>query len=268
MPDSALYFFKKAESSFNTGYDLTTKKKFFAEFDYCFQKVNDVPQAITYYQRSLEFARAASNLVDLKGFSNELKGLYEKQGDFKEAFRYSAMYENYKDSVDQLKQEKDLALMEIDVEAKEQARQAVIAEEQLQRRYNLQYMLITVIVITAFVLLIMIGMFKVSTTTIRVAGFLTLIFLFEFIILILDKWIHHITHGEPWKNWLIKIAIISILLPIHHFMEKKIIHYLLSRHLISVRNRISSSGLFGRKKKKASQLPLGNAEGLEQQENS
>lgn len=257
MPDTAEAYFKKAESSFNSGYDLTSKWKFFGEFAYCLQQVSNVPAAITYYERTLELARASSNLVNLKNYSKELKNLYQQMGDFKQAFNYSVLFENYKDSVDQMKQEKDLALMEIDVEAKAQARQAVLAEELLQRRYNLQYMIITVIVIAAFVLLIMIGMFKVSTTTIRVAGFLTLIFLFEFIILILDKWIHQITHGEPWKNWLIKIAIISILLPIHHFMEKKIIHYLLSRHLISVRSRISFSALFGKKEKPLPEIKPG-----------
>jgi hypothetical protein len=110
-------------------------------------------------------------------------------------------------------------------------------------------MLITIIVALAFVLLIMIGMFRVSTFTIRVMSFLSLIFLFEFIILILDTWIHGLTHGEPWKVWLIKIGIISLLLPIHHFLEHKLIHYLLSRHLIIIRSRLSLSRFFNKKKK-------------------
>ncbi len=110
-------------------------------------------------------------------------------------------------------------------------------------------MLITIVVATAFLLMIMIGMFKVSTTIIRLMGFLSLLFFFEFIILLLDTWIHHLTHGEPWKIWLIKIGIISLLLPLHHFLEHKLIHYLLSRHLITVRSRFSISKLFKKKKK-------------------
>ena len=112
----------------------------------------------------------------------------------------------------------------------------------------MQYMFITIIVAAAFVLMIMIGAFKVSTFMIRLMGFFSLIFFFEFVILILDKWIHDLTHGEPWKIWVIKIGIISVILPIHHYLEHKLIHYLLSRHLITIRGRLSLSWLYKKKR--------------------
>ncbi len=254
MPDSAAFHFKKAENSFNIGYDLTSKKNFFGEFADCMEQLKDIPTAITYYQKSLELSRAASDLNNLKYFSYTLKNLYQLQGDYKLALAYNIQYDNYKDSVDLLGKEKDLALLEIDNETKQQQRKVELALQHLQRKYNLQYMLITIIVATAFVIMLMIGMFKVSTFTIRLMGFLSLIFLFEFIILILDTRIHHMTHGEPWKVWLIKIGIISILLPVHHFLEHKLIHYLLSRHLIKIRGRFSPARLFGRKKSPLTKL--------------
>jgi hypothetical protein len=158
------------------------------------------------------------------------------------------LFDQYKDSVDQLGRERDLALMEIENVARQQQRDSELAKIRLQKKFNLQYMIITVVIAIAFLLMIMIGMFKVSAFTIRIMGFLSLIFFFEFIILLLDTWIHHLTHGEPWKIWLIKIGIISILLPVHHFLEHKLIHYLLSRHLITVRGKLSFSKLLGRKK--------------------
>jgi len=151
--------------------------------------------------------------------------------------------------VDLLGRERDLALLEIEDVTRQQQREAELAKEKELRKYNLQYMLITIVVATVFVLMIMIGMFKISAGIIRLMGFLSLIFFFEFVILILDNGIHHLTHGEPWKVWLIKIGIISFLLPMHHFLEHKLIHYLLSRHLITVRNRLSVSKLFPGKKK-------------------
>lgn len=252
-PDSALYYFKTAETSFNTGYDLISRKNFFAEYAYCFQQLNKVPEAITYYQKSTDLSRAASDLLGLKSHANELKILYEQEGDYKQAYQYSVLYDHYKDSVDLLGKEKDLALLEIENETKHQQREAELAQEQLRRKYNLQYMLITIVIAVVFIALIMVGMFKVSTFTIRLMGFLSLVFLFEFIILVLDKWIHDLTHGEPWKSWLIKIGIISVLLPVHHFIEHKLIRYLLSRHLITVRNRISLKSLFIRIKKSSTE---------------
>ena len=249
QPDSALYYFKKAELSFSTGYDLSTRKNFFSEYAYCYQLLKNTPMAIRYYQKLFDLSKAASDLRSLKTCTNELKDLYQQQGDFKQAFSYSLLYDHYKDSVDLLGRERDFALLEIENVTKQQERETELAKQKLQRKFNLQYMLITIVVATAFLLMIMIGMFTVSSFTIRLMGFLSLIFFFEFIILILDTWIHHLTHGEPWKIWLIKIGIISFLLPVHHFLEHKLIRYLLSRHLITVRSRLSISNLFRKKRK-------------------
>lgn len=247
FPDSALPYFRAAETSFNKGYDLTSKKNFFGEYAYCYQLLNHLPSAIKYYEKSLELSKTASDLVSLKAHSSALKSLYHQQGNYEKAFHYSLLYDHYKDSVDILSKEKDMALMEIENVAKEQQRAEKEAAEAIRIKYNLQYMFITIIVAAVFVLMLMIGAFKVSTFTIRVMGFFSLIFFFEFIILILDKWIHDITHGEPWKSWLIKIGIISILLPVHHFLEHKLIRYLLSRHLIKVRNNLSMARIFKKK---------------------
>jgi hypothetical protein len=79
--------------------------------------------------------------------------------------------------------------------------------------------------------------------------------LFEFIILIADTKIHDITHGEPWKVLAIKIGLIAILLPLHHKVEEKVIHYLTTQELL----RLKGKGLFGIwRKKKDADVPMGN----------
>lgn len=40
------------------------------------------------------------------------------------------------------------------------------------------------------------------------------------------------THGEPWKILLIKIGVLSILFPLHHWVEEKATHYLINHKLI------------------------------------
>jgi hypothetical protein len=125
---------------------------------------------------------------------------------------------------------------------------------------------ITIFIASAFILLIALGMFRVSQLTVRALGFLSFIFFFEFIIMILDHWIHSLTHGEPLKSWLIKIVIISILLPLHHLLEHKVIHYLLSHKMLHARPRLSIrrlASLFKRPKQVATPpaevLPVGKA---------
>src|SRR5687768_12389284 len=78
FPDTALLYFKKAENSFNTGYDLTSKKNFFSEFTWCYQELKNTPSAIVYYQKSVELAQATADLSSLKSHTSVLKDLDRK----------------------------------------------------------------------------------------------------------------------------------------------------------------------------------------------
>ena len=255
MPDSAIGYYKKAEASFNVGYDLVTKKNFFGDIAYCYKKIGNIPAAILYFEKTIELCRAVSDLNGIKSNAASLRDLFRQQGDYKKALEYGIRYDVYKDSVALLSKDNELTLLEIENEGKRIAREKELAIEKERRRNNLQYMGITIIVASIFLFLVIVGMFKVSKVTIRTMGFFSLIFLFEFIILVLDKWIHDITHGEPIKVWLIKIGIISILLPLHHYVEEKMINYLLSHHLIKVRGRISPRNWLRKQKKSSSAEP-------------
>jgi hypothetical protein len=108
--------------------------------------------------------------------------------------------------------------------------------EAKRKRDNIQYLAITIGIASLFVLLAMFGMFRVSATTIKMISFFTFIMLFEFIFLIFKKNIYTITHGEPWKDLMFMIVLAAILLPLHHWLEEKLIHYLTSH------NRLTAAG--------------------------
>jgi hypothetical protein len=112
--------------------------------------------------------------------------------------------------------------------------------EETRRRHNLQYMGITAAIASIFILLVMAGAFRVSARTIKILGFFAFIFLFEFIILLADNQIHHLTHGEPWMVLAIKIVLIAMLLPLHHWLEEKAVHYLTSKSILKINRRIAS----------------------------
>ena len=71
--------------------------------------------------------------------------------------------------------------------------------------------------------------FKVPIWFIRVVGYMGVIFIFEFSILRIDSVVHEITHHTPWKIFAIKVTLISILLPLHHIVEKQLIKFLITR---------------------------------------
>jgi hypothetical protein len=114
------------------------------------------------------------------------------------------------------------------LENKRSERFELAKAEALRKKHNLQYMGISAAIIALFIALAAMGRLKVKPMLIRGLGFLSFILLFEFIILLIDKPIHEITHGEPLPVLMIKIVIIAVLLPLHHWLEHKVIHYLMS----------------------------------------
>lgn len=246
MLDSARYYLKLAEPAIEKNADIYSRHGFYMAMAY-FHKVNkDYKIALEYALRAKSIADGIGSIELQQRDANRLDSIYQKLGDFKNAYVYNRQYQQAKDSVAKLALDKELALAEVENENKRAQREEAIAAEAQRERHNIQYMGITVAIAAVFMVLVMLGIFSVSQTTIRILGFFAFIFLFEFIILLADNKIHHWTHGEPWKVLLIKIGLISILLPLHHYTEKKVIHYITSRKMFDL-NRES---FFSRLKKK------------------
>jgi hypothetical protein len=147
-------------------------------------------------------------------------------GDYKLSQKYLGQYNIYRDSIESLSKQKDLLSIEIQNANKIAEQQKKEEEENKRTRNNIEYLGITAVIATVFIILVLLGVFKMSPSIIRALGFFAFIFLFEFIVLLLDDQIQIITRGEPWKVLAVKIFIISLLLPLHHWLEKKMTHYL------------------------------------------
>jgi len=230
--DSAGYYFQKAAPGYETTSTAPGKLSFYFGYADFFDKSGNTEKAIEYYSKALVLADQTKDIEWQQRIAKELDTVYAKQQDYANSRTYNNMYHNYKDSLQKLGEEKDMMQMEL---ADEEQRQKRIADEEaaaLERKHSVQYMGITIGIAVVFVLLAIIGTYKVSETTIKIMGFFAFILLFEFIIMIADTKIHHMTHGEPLPILLIKIVLIAILLPLHHWLEHKVVHYLSSRKLI------------------------------------
>jgi len=239
--DSARWYYKKSapfiESSVNESYKIGYKMG----LANLFEKSGQLDSAINQYLSIKEIANRIGLLEASAEIAKQLDTLYFQKGDFRSSRIYTGIYHQLKDSLDKMNKEKELVQVEA---ANEQARVAKVQkqQEEAQRQWHhIQYMGITIIIGTFFVLLVLMGVFKVSVSTIRVLGFFGFIMFFEFLIMIADTWIHEFTHGEPWEVLLIKIIMIAMLLPLHHWLERKTIHYLTSH------NRLTMAGRYIRK---------------------
>jgi len=82
------------------------------------------------------------------------------------------------------------------------------------------------------ILFITASQLRVPEWIIKGSGFLGILMIFEFLILLLDHEIHHLTHGAPFWIFMIKVVILFVLFPLHHVIEHALINYMLKNKLL------------------------------------
>ncbi len=231
--DSAHVYYKKAEPFYMFQSAPVNRQYYMRSYADLYKKEQNWTKAQEIYQQVFDNVKLTGDLENQRDVAKELDTIYQRSGNFQQAHLYAGIYSKLNDSLQQLSKEKDLLSVEVENENKRKEREQARQREEQNRRHNIQYMGITVAIAAIFLLLTLMGLFKISKSTIKILGFFAFIFLFEFIILLADNQIHHWTHGEPWKIILIKIGLIAVLLPLHHWLEEKVIHYLTNKDLLS-----------------------------------
>jgi tetratricopeptide (TPR) repeat protein len=230
--DSARFYFEKALPVFEKSSSLSSKLSIYMQYGDFLDKSGNMPGAIEYYLKAKNIAEQTSDIESEERIAKELDSAYTKTGDYRQSYFYNTLHDKLKDSIQKLGEEKDLLQMELKDAEQRRLRQEREKEEALNRKHNLEYTGITIGIAVIFLLLVLMGAFRVSEATIKVMGFFAFILLFEFITLLADTKIHHWTEGEPLKVLAIKVVLIAMLLPLHHWLEHKVITYLASRRLI------------------------------------
>jgi tetratricopeptide (TPR) repeat protein len=224
--DSAAYYFDKSLPLMEQNSNAAVLPNVYLQYGKQLFESGNYTKATTYLQKARVINDSTGSLHSNLEIYEMLDSCYLQTGDFKNALLYSNLHKKLKAEIDEKSKAKDILALEIDAENKRKERVQKEEEEATKRRHSLQYMGIVIGIITLFIVLMMLGLFKVPIKWIRMMGFISFIFLFEFIIFLADTWIHHATHGEPLKVMGIKVVLIAMLLPLHHFLEHKVIHYL------------------------------------------
>jgi hypothetical protein len=226
--DSALYHFNLAKKETNPN-DIAGIMNWNTSYAFYLEKNNKFLEAAKYYELNIPYAKQVQSLTTEKDLYTSLDSAYIKGGDKQKEIANKLLLFTIKDSLDKQQKANDLLAVEIDIENKRTEREKIAQEEKVRTRNNLQYMGISAFIFALFIALAAMGKFKVKPWFIRTLGFISFILLFEFIILLIDHQLHVLTNGEPLPILLVKIVIIAFLLPFHHWLEHKVITYLM-RH--------------------------------------
>jgi hypothetical protein len=226
--DSALYHLNLSKKEISPN-DINATMNWNSSFAMYLDKNNKHLEAAKYLELNIPLVKQIQSLTGERELYKDLDSLYIKGGDKQKEVANKLLLFTIKDSLDKQQKANDLLTVEIDIENKRAEREKTAKEEKVRTRNNLQYMGISAFIFALFIALAAMGKFKVKPWFIRTLGFISFILLFEFIILLIDHQLHALTHGEPLPILLVKIVIIAFLLPFHHWLEHKVIHYLM-RH--------------------------------------
>jgi len=225
--------------------NIIGQSNFFNRFGQFLIRHNQPTEAIIQFENALRLARAASYPDYMLSAARQLEQVYLQKKDFKNAYAYATLIRDLTDSLNEMSKKDQLIILEIDHEARQRELAAERELPERNRRDNIQYLAITIAIVLVFVILMMLGSFKVPEWSIKALGFVSFILLFEFIILVMDHKIFELTKGEPWKIFLIKIFVIALLLPLHEFLEKRLTRYLINHKLIDL-SKVSFKGIIRR----------------------
>ena len=92
----------------------------------------------------------------------------------------------------------------------------------IERRNQLQYTGIVLVVLLVLVSVMLLGKVKVPPILARGLSFVALLLVFESLLVVLDQWIDIFTAGIPAKKFLVNIALAILIFPLNNFLEKKV----------------------------------------------
>lgn len=235
--DSAMYYYKLAEPDLTTSYDGGVAASFYYQFGRGLALSKDYKAAATYYLKALDYFK--TDIKTSKYLTDSLRKLYVAMGDYNQAYQHTLQFNFLNDSLRKLEKQRDFVYLEFEREKKMYEKDMADVKSAEIRTRNLQYMGISLATVLFFIVLIFIGMFPTSRWSMKMLSFFAFICLFEFIILLIDTWLHNLAHGEPLKIWLAKVGIIAILLPLHHYLDHLSFKFLSSHKLEKLRQQFS-----------------------------
>ncbi|MBI5857209.1 MAG: hypothetical protein HZB42_06130 [Sphingobacteriales bacterium] len=184
-----------------------------------------------YYARlSLFIAKTDGLLPKELDAAEFLTEHYKQQRKVDSAFTYVSQVKDLNDSLNSKSKIRETQI----ISTGEQFRQRELEQErkaaEKERFQQLQMLLIGIFIPGFFLLTFLLTRVRIHVQVIRLLGILSLLFLFEYLTLLLHPTVANLTNHVPVFEILIFVGLAAILIPAHHKLEQWMIHRLIHRH--------------------------------------
>lgn len=236
--DSAKHYWGIAEKATLETESNISIANFYKRKAQFFLRNSNIDSALNAYIHYLDFSKKANYFPFVADAAKQLDSLYAVKGDFFNAYQFSKISKEFSDSNQSLTEKDKILSLEIENIDKLNKIQAEHDAIQQSKSENFQVIIIVIFILISLATLVLISKMKLSQSFIKTFGYLTFVLFFEFIIYLLDGYIHHLTHGQPLYIMAFKVIIIGLMLPIHHATEYRVVHYLTKKNLIEKKERV------------------------------
>ena len=226
-----------AEGFYQNSVDTDTTSKSWADawalgqYSSYLLKSNRLSEAKYFGRRGLAAAIAAQAKSPLLENVATLRQIYEASRQPDSAYYFSKLELAYRDSLfnqERLNAVQDMMFKE---QVRQQEEELKKAEEDLQRKHNLQYAAIAFVIISFLILFFALSHSIIANEKlIRFLGIIALLIVFEFLNLLLHPWLGELTHHSPVLMLLIMVCVAALLVPLHHKLEHWITHKLVEKN--------------------------------------
>lgn len=190
-----------------------------------FQKSNNRDSCLYYARLSMTTAQKGGFTKRILNASNFLSDYYKSINMIDSAYVYLTATVAAKDSLfsqEKSRQIQNLSFTEM-LRQQEKAEEAIAARE--ERVINIQYAVILIGIISFAILFLLLSRSIIANEKwIKFLGILGLLFIFEFINLVIHPYLSTVTHHSPLGILLISVAIAAVLVPVHHHAENWVTH--------------------------------------------
>ena len=191
-----------------------------------YEKLNRPDSAVFYGTMSFTLAEQGLFMSRQLDAAKFLSGHFKKLQLYQLAFTYTEQAGVLKDSIEGREKTRQALV----ISNNEQLRQAELAEQKLReketRSQQLQLAVIAICIPLLFLFTLFISRIKIHTAVIRFMGIISLLFVFEFLTLLLHPLVADFTHHVPVWELLIFVGIAAGIIPLHHRLEHLLIEKL------------------------------------------
>ena len=270
--DKALTYYRSSIPYADSMQDFNTMAESYFGMAQSFDKKNMPDSALYYAKKSFNLASDNKFLKHSVNTSIFLAKLYKKQNDLYNAYAFQDTFIILKDSFENAEKIKQFQNATIT----EQERQDQLAHELLlqakDRRLKLELLLVGMFIPILFFFTAFISGRRVHRKFIKVLGIFSVLFLFEYITLLLHPWVMEKTGHSPFYEIIIFVAIAAVISPAHHQIENWLVARLNLRHQIRQNKVMAAKALaeakaLEEKKAAAEAKALATAKMLSEMEN-